>query len=640
MHGLVFGLELAVCHAAAAELGLVRGEYLFISAGDRNADAVFLLLLRREVDNDHDIRAVLRHTAEGDDVVAVVLMADPFKAAPVGILLPQLRSSKVEVIERLDVRLHLAVRRIIQQHPVQSALVRPFGELCKLAAHEQHLLARVCGHVAVQRAQTAELIFIRRRHLADERALAVHDLIVRERQDVVFGKGVHEREGDLVVHVLAEERVRRAVAQHVVHPAHVPLEVEAQTAVVTRLGHHRPCGGLLGDHHNVRMIGQDVLVEQPQEVNGLEVLTAAVDVRPPFALPVVVQIQHGSDRIYAQAVHVEFLDPEHRRGEQQVSRGDLAVVEYARAPFLVLHLERIGVFVQVRAVKLDQSAAVLREVRRNPVHDNAQTGLMRLVDQVHQILRRAVAACGGKVADYLIAPRAVERILGQRHKLDVGVAHFLDIRHKLVRQLAVGVEVAVLVHLPRAEVAFVDVDRIGIRQVLFTPVQPRGVAPFVAVEVIRLGGVARTGLEMEAVRVGLVKHIAGLGPYTILVCGIFRNIRNKFLPDTLFIARHIIGVAVPVVELTHDGNFFGLRCINTEQITLFTILHERVGSHVIERATIPAGIEKLATLFHGGCCGFFLHTASLPLQPPNEGKYEYFPTVCVLRQNFGGIPSL
>ena len=49
------------------------------------------------------------------------------------------------MIERLDVRLHLAVRRIIQQHPVQSALVRPFGELCKLAAHEQHLLAWVCG---------------------------------------------------------------------------------------------------------------------------------------------------------------------------------------------------------------------------------------------------------------------------------------------------------------------------------------------------------------------------------------------------------------------------------------------------------------------------------------------------------------
>ena len=442
------------------------------------------------------------------------------------------------------------------------------------------------------------------------------------------------------MHVLAEERVSRAVAQHIIHPAHVPLEVKAQTAVVAGFGYHRPCGGLLGDHHNVRMVGQDVLVEQPQEVNGFEVLASAVNIRPPFALPVVIQIQHGSDCINAQAVHVEFLDPEHRGGEQQVSRGDLAVIEYARAPFLVLHLERIGVFVQVRAVKLDQSAAVLREVRRNPVHDNAQTCLMRLVDQMHQILRSAVAAGSGKVADYLITPRTIERILSQRHELDVGVAHFLDIWHKLVRQLAVGVEVAVLVHLPRAEVAFVDVDRIGIRQVFLAPVQPRGVVPFVTFDVVRLGGVARTGLEMETVRIGLVKHIAGLGPYTVLVCGVFRNIRNKFLPDTLFIARHVVHVTVPAVELAHDGNIFSLRCINAEQVTLFTILHKRMGAHVIIRTTIPTGIEKLTALFHGGCCGFLLHTASLPLQPPNDGEYEYFPTICVLRQIFGGIPSL
>ena len=55
------------------------------------------------------------------------------------------------------------------------------------------------------------------------------------------------------------------------------------------------------------MIGQYVLVEQAQEVDRFEVLASAVDVRPPFILAVVVQIQHGRDRIYAQAVHVELL---------------------------------------------------------------------------------------------------------------------------------------------------------------------------------------------------------------------------------------------------------------------------------------------------------------------------------------------
>ena len=193
MHGLfAVRLYLAVGHAAAAELLPVGGEDLFPGAGERHADAVALLQLGREVDNDHDVTAVGRDAAEGDGVVAVVVVADPLKAAPVGILLPQLRGGEVEVVERLDVGLHLLVRRIIEQHPVQPALIGPFGELRELAAHEQHLLARVRGHVAEQRAQAAELVLIRGRHLADQRALAVHDLVVRKRQDIVFRKGIEK----------------------------------------------------------------------------------------------------------------------------------------------------------------------------------------------------------------------------------------------------------------------------------------------------------------------------------------------------------------------------------------------------------------------------------------------------------------
>ena len=435
---------------------------------------------------------------------------------------------------------------------------------------------------------------------------------MRERQDIVFGEGIHERERDLVVHVLAEERVGRAVAQHIVHPAHVPLEVEAQTAVIAGFRDHRPRGGLLRDHHDVRMIGQYVLVEQTQEVDRFEILASAVDVRPPFILAVVVQIQHGRDRVYAQAVHVELLDPEHRGREQQVSRRGLAIVEHARAPFLVLHLERIGVLVQMRAVELDQTAAVLREVSRNPVHDDAEAGLMRLVDQIHEILRRAVAAGRGEIADDLITPRAVERILGQRHELDVRVAHFLDVGHKLVRHLAVGIKVAVLVHLPRAEMAFVDVDRTGIRQVVLSPLEPAVVAPFVAADVIRLGGVARASLEMEAVGVGLVENVARLGPYAVLVRGIFRDIRNEFLPDALLVAGHVIGFPVPAVELTHDRHVRRLRRVYAEQISLLAVLHEGVCAHVVISSAIPARVEKLAALLYGRGCGFLPHTASLP----------------------------
>lgn len=160
--------------------------------------------------------------------------------------------------------------------------------------------------------------------------------------------------------------------------------------------------------------------------------------------------------------------------------------------------------------------------------------------------------------------------------------------------------------------AFVDVDRTGIRQVVLSPLEPAVVAPFVAADVIRLGGVARAGLEMEAVGVGLVENVARLGPYAVLVRGIFRDIRNEFLPDALLVAGHVIGFPVPAVELTHDRHVRRLRRVHAEQISLLAVLHEGVCAHVVISSAIPARVEKLAALFYGRGCGFLPHTASLP----------------------------
>ena len=63
--------------------------------------------------------------------------------------------------------------------------------------------------------------------LVDEAALAVHDFIVADGQDEILAERVEEAERDLVVVARTEERVGLHVAEHVVHPAHVPLEVEA-----------------------------------------------------------------------------------------------------------------------------------------------------------------------------------------------------------------------------------------------------------------------------------------------------------------------------------------------------------------------------------------------------------------------------
>ena len=47
------------------------------------------------------------------------------------------------------------------------------------------------------------------------------------------------------------------VLQRVVHPAHVPLEAEAEAAEIRRPRHHRPGRGFLGDGLHVGMIAVD-----------------------------------------------------------------------------------------------------------------------------------------------------------------------------------------------------------------------------------------------------------------------------------------------------------------------------------------------------------------------------------------------
>ena len=68
----------------------------------------------------------------------------------------------------------------------------------------------------------------------------------------------------------------------------------------------------------------------------------------------------------------------------------------------------------------------------------ADARLMQLVDEGHEVLRRAVAGGRRKVACHLVAPGSVERVFRQRHQLNVRKAHFLHIRDQLVAELVVS----------------------------------------------------------------------------------------------------------------------------------------------------------------------------------------------------------
>src|SRR3546814_19066776 len=99
---------------------------------------------------------------------------------------------------------------------------------------------------------------------------------------------------------------------------------------------------------------------------------------------------------------------------------------------------------------------------------------MECVDQRPELFRRAETAGRRIKAGRLVAPGAVERMLGHRQKLDMGEAHLLDIGHETLRHLAVAEEaVSFLRHAhPRSEMDLVYGDRslaCGCSSAMFCP---------------------------------------------------------------------------------------------------------------------------------------------------------------------------
>ena len=69
----------------------------------------------------------------------------------------------------------------------------------------------------------------------------------------MFAVFIHHRERQLVVCTLSEKWVNAEIVQRVVHPAHVPLECETETAVGNRMRDAWPRGALFGNHRDAAM---------------------------------------------------------------------------------------------------------------------------------------------------------------------------------------------------------------------------------------------------------------------------------------------------------------------------------------------------------------------------------------------------
>ena len=239
---------------------------------------------RREAGHAHQRRRAWVRTHKAEHVVAGVVGVDPREALRILVVCPQSGGLTVDPVQVARQVVDTPVVRVLQQPPVKLSRLGPLGLLGQLASHEDQLLAGVRPHERKVGTQVRELLPAVAGHLAEQRPLAVHDLIVRDREHVVLCVRVHHRERHLVVMELTVHRVVGDVVQRVVHPAHVPLEPEAQPAQMRRPRHSRPVSGLLRDRDGSGHPPIAGGVHLLEELRGLQVLASPVDVRSPPAL--------------------------------------------------------------------------------------------------------------------------------------------------------------------------------------------------------------------------------------------------------------------------------------------------------------------------------------------------------------------
>ena len=307
-----------------------------------------------------------------------------------------------------------------------------------------------------------------------------------------------------MVVVATVDRVLLEVAQRVVHPAHVPLEAEAQAADVGRPRDARPRRRLLGGGDDPRLAAVGDLVELLEERRPPRGPRAHRTRWAPTGPPCASSRGRASRRRRRRGCR--------RCGTRAASTGRWRAGSCAprRRPKLKISVPQSGCAPRrgsacsnsARAVEARERPLVAREVRRHPVEDHADAGLVQAVDEGAELVGRAEARRGREVRGHLVAPRAAERVGHDRHQLDVREADVGDVGGQLVGQLQVGQRAVVLqrVQPPGAEVDLVDRHRLAQRGRPAAQLHPAVVGPLVARAVDdrrRLG--RQLGLERERV---------------------------------------------------------------------------------------------------------------------------------------------
>src|SRR5437667_10033694 len=103
----------------------------------------------------------------------------------------------------------------------------------------------------------------------------MYHFVMRQRQDEVLVMMIEHGEGEIVLMILAMNRVAFEVVQRVVHPAHVPFKGKAEASEIRRTRDQWPGRRFLSHGDDAGVLGVHEVIEFSQEIDRFEIFTSA-----------------------------------------------------------------------------------------------------------------------------------------------------------------------------------------------------------------------------------------------------------------------------------------------------------------------------------------------------------------------------
>ncbi len=120
---------------------------------------------------------------------------------------------------------------------------------------------------------------------------------------------------------------------------------------------------------------------------------------------------------------------EPKKGAANKEAADLiaVVVKYGGIPIGMKALPRIRMFEEMTAVEPAQAMRIGRKVGRDPIQNHANVVLVKLINEVHEVLRRPIVGRRSEVSCRLISPRPEERMVHKGKEFDMREAQSLHV---------------------------------------------------------------------------------------------------------------------------------------------------------------------------------------------------------------------